>query len=86
MVCESQVNTNQSSLFCDVPHYIRSVNDVLGLFTKLDSSKFCMGNKETRFMDLAATNRGVFKDNRGKVFMFSVMNFSYLCCLQGEMW
>ena len=37
-------------------------------------------------MDLAATNRGVFKDNRGKVFMFSVMNFSYLCCLQGEMW
>ena len=32
MVCESQVNTNQSSLFCDVPHYLRSVNDVLGLF------------------------------------------------------
>ena len=69
IVCESQVDIRQSSLFSEVPHYVRSVNDVVGLLLMLNQSKFCMGNKETRFLESAATNGGVFKDKRGNLIV-----------------
>ena len=65
MVCESQVKIEQSSLFSEVPHYLRSVDDVVGLLSMLNQSKFCIGNKDTKFLELATANGGVFKDKRG---------------------
>ena len=35
IVCESQVDIRQSSLFSEVPHYVRSVDDVVGLLLML---------------------------------------------------
>ena len=59
------MDVRQSSLFSEVPHYLRSVNDVVGLLLMLNQSKFCMENKEAKFLELAAANGGVFKDKRG---------------------
>ena len=69
MVCDSKVDTDRCSLFTDVPPYLRSVADVLDLLLKLDTSKFCTGNKETRFLELATASGGVFKDKRGTVYI-----------------
>ena len=48
-----------------VPHYLRSVDEVVILLSILNYSKCCIGNKETKFLNLAAGNGGLFKDKRG---------------------
>ena len=67
-VCERQVDIERCSLLSQVPPFLRTVNDVVGLLSMLNCSKFCSGNKETKFMDLAADNGGVFKDKQGNLY------------------
>ena len=69
MVCESQVEIKSCSLLSQVPRYLRSINEVVGLLSMLNHSKFCIGNKVTKFLDLAAANGGLFKDKRGNISM-----------------
>ena len=64
MVCERQVDKS-CPVLSEVPHFLRSVKDVVGLLSMLNLSRFCIGNKETKFLDIANSNGGLFKDKQG---------------------
>ena len=66
MVCERLVNLESCSLLSTISS-IQSVDAVTELFSMLNCSKFCEGNRETNFMELASSNRGVFMNQGGKL-------------------
>ena len=64
MVCESQVDIESCSLLSNIPHFLRSINEVVGLLSMLNHSIFCIGNKEVKFLDLGG---GLFKNKQGNI-------------------
>ena len=55
-----------SGLLFGVEITLRSVDAVARLVSLLCESKFCVGNSESKFIDLVNRNRGTFKDRLGK--------------------
>ena len=45
---------------------LTTVNQVLELLTYLDEAGVCGGNDDSKFLELAATHKGSFKDVSGK--------------------
>ena len=53
-------------LLRDFSPAIATVNQVLELLTCLDEAGVCAGNDDSKFLELAATHKGSFKDASGK--------------------
>ena len=64
MVCERLVNLESCTLLSTISS-IQSVDAVTELLSMLNCSKFSEGNRETNFMELASSNRGVFMAQGG---------------------
>ena len=56
------INTNVSFWVELLP----TVDEVVKLLSTLDDSKHCVGNLDTKFMQLVLRQKGVFKDQSGK--------------------
>ncbi len=52
-------------LVSDIQEKLSSVDEVVGALSTLDSSKFCVGNGDTKFLQLADQHKGSFKDKSG---------------------
>ena len=66
-MCQVQrVGCCSCGLLSGVETTLKSVDAVDRLVSLLDESKFCVGNSESKFIDLAFHNRGTFKDRPGK--------------------
>jgi len=62
-----EVNAASHDFLSGVAPALRSVDAVIELISLLDGTKFCAGNDEERFVELANQNRGTFKDQLGKL-------------------
>ena len=60
-----EVQMSNCELLSEFEASLRSMDAVLALLSALDRSKFCAGNYDPSFMELAHRNGGVFKDQRG---------------------
>ena len=72
----SHVIVQRCTLLSDVEPSLRSVDSVVGFLSILDSSKFCEGNSDAKFRDLAKYSRGVFKDQQGNLVIIMVVHFT----------
>ena len=87
-VGKRQINQEQCQLLDGVAASICCVDDMVKLLCALDSSKFCVGNADPKFMQLVPRHKGTFRDKSGKplllhknvllsIIMYSLKN----CCL-----
>lgn len=60
-----ELNAASCDLLSGVAPTLQSVGAVIELVSLLDESKFCEGNDDDRFVELATQNRGTFKDQLG---------------------
>ena len=85
----SHVIVQRCTLLSDVEPSLRSVDSVVGFLSILDSSKFCEGNSDAKFRDLAKYSRGVFKDQHSNLVIIMVVHFTcqlnlFMCLLIQE--
>ena len=65
-VGQSPINQQQCRFLNGIAAKLCSVNEVVKLLSALDDSKHCVGNPETKFMQLVPRQKGIFRDQSGK--------------------
>ena len=65
-VGQSQIDQQQCRLLGGIAAKLCSVDEVVKLLSALDDSKHCVGNPDTKFIELVPRQKGVFKDQSGK--------------------
>ena len=65
-VGQSQIDQQQCWLLGGIAAKLCSVDEVVRLLSALDESKHCVGNPDTKFMQLVPRQNGIFKDQSGK--------------------
>ena len=58
---------NNCSSFHGISHELQNVDDVIGFLNLLDQCKFCTGNDDAKFLELAAMRQGKFMDQSGEL-------------------
>ena len=70
----SEIRPEHCQLLAGVGFKLSSVDAVVELLSALNQSGFCVGNSDSKFMQLTERRKGVFKDQLGK---FSVCDCLY---------
>ena len=63
MLARARLTNNDVGFWVEL---LPTVDEVVKLLSTLDDSKHCVGNLDTKFMQLVPQQKGVFKDQSGK--------------------